>query len=169
VHPGLNSYSRLEDHYHIEAPGLFSGQGTLAYRPMLMADESGAGRRFPLFDGLSDKWGEGAEYVALYPNVLLGVHKDHTFAMLLQPVAHDRTVEHVGIWYADAEVAGDAWAEMRRANAAMWREVFAEDVFVVEGMQKGRHARGFDGGKFSPVMDSPTHCFHDWVARQMTA
>ena len=29
VHPGLNSYSRLEDHYHIEEPGLFSGQGTL--------------------------------------------------------------------------------------------------------------------------------------------
>jgi hypothetical protein len=58
---------------------------------------------------------------------------------------------------------------MREANARMWREVFAEDVFVVEGMQKGRHARGFDGGKFSPVMDSPTHCFHDWVARQMTA
>ncbi len=58
---------------------------------------------------------------------------------------------------------------MREANARMWREVFAEDVFVVEGMQKGRHARGFDGGKFSPVMDSPTHCFHDWVARQMAA
>ncbi len=169
VHPGLNSYSRLEDHYHIEEPGRFSGQGTLAYRPMLMADATGAGRRFPVFPDLSAKWGEGAEYVALYPNVLLGVHKDHTFAMLLQPVSHDRTVEHVGIWYADPEVTGGAWAEMRAANAGMWREVFAEDVFVVEGMQKGRHASGFDGGKFSPVMDSPTHCFHDWVARQMTA
>ena len=101
--------------------------------------------------------------------MLLGVHKDHTFAMALQPVAQDRTVEHVAIWYADPEVAGEPWAAMREANARMWRDVFAEDVFVVEGMQKGRHASGFDGGKFSPVMDSPTHCFHDWVARQMTA
>ena len=164
VHPGLNSYSRLEDHYHIEAAGQFSGQGTLAYRPMLTED----GRRFPLFGGLSEKWAEGAEYIALYPNVLLGVHKDHVFAMLLRPLAHDRTVEHVGIWYADAEVAGEAWAEMRAANARMWRDVFAEDVFVVEGMQKGRHARGFDGGRFSPVMDGPTHCFHDWAARRIT-
>jgi phenylpropionate dioxygenase-like ring-hydroxylating dioxygenase large terminal subunit len=163
VHPGLNSYSRLEDHYHIEEPGRFSGQGTLAYRPMLTEE----GRRFPDFPGLSAKWEEGAEYAALYPNVLLGVHKDHTFAMLLQPVAHERTVERVGIWYAQPEVTGDAWAEMREANARMWKEVFLEDVFVVEGMQKGRHARGFDGGRFSPVMDSPTHCFHDWVARQM--
>jgi len=31
-------------------------------------------------------------------------------------------------------------------------------------MQKGRHAAQFDGGRFSPVMDNSTYCFHDWVA-----
>jgi hypothetical protein len=31
-------------------------------------------------------------------------------------------------------------------------------------MQKGRHADGYDGGKFSPAMDGPTHHFHHWVA-----
>jgi choline monooxygenase len=25
----------------------------------------------------------------------------------------------------------------------------------------------FDGGRFSPAMDGPTHCFHDWVASQV--
>jgi len=35
---------------------------------------------------------------------------------------------------------------------------------VVEGMQRGRHGVNFDGGRFSPAMDGPTHCFHDWVA-----
>jgi len=34
-------------------------------------------------------------------------------------------------------------------------------------MQKGRHGPMFDGGKFSPVMDGPTHIFHKWVARKM--
>jgi len=163
VHPGLNSYSRLEDHYHVEQPGKFSGQGTRVYRPMLAAD----GRRFPVFPGLSEKWDEGAEYIALYPNVLLGVHKDHTFAIVLEPAAIDRTVEHVAIFYAEAGVLGDDFRPMREKNAAMWKEVFVEDIFVVEGMQKGRHASGFDGGKFSPVMDSPTHMFHHWVATQM--
>jgi hypothetical protein len=38
---------------------------------------------------------------------------------------------------------------------------------VTEGMQKGRGAPNFDGGVFSPVMDSPTHCFHDWIARKL--
>src|SRR6056300_230136 len=75
VHPGLNSYSRLEDHYNIENPGVFSGQGTLVYRQL-----TGEGdRKFPDFDALSDKWDEAAEYLAVYPNVLLGVHRDHSF------------------------------------------------------------------------------------------
>ena len=45
VHPGLNSYSRLEDHYHIEAPGRFAGQGTVVYQQL--KGEHGAA--FPRF------------------------------------------------------------------------------------------------------------------------
>jgi phenylpropionate dioxygenase-like ring-hydroxylating dioxygenase large terminal subunit len=162
VHPGLNSYSRLEDHYHIEAPGAFSGQGSLKYQPDLGEP------RFPDFPGLPDRWATLAEYAALYPNLLLGVHRDHVFAMLLEPLAQDRTGERVQLWYAGAEAAtGERFAPARARNAALWREVFAEDVFVVEGMQKGRHAPGFDGGRFSPAMDGPTHLFHDWVATRL--
>ena len=164
VHPGLNSYSRLEDHYNIQEPRRFSGQGTRVYRPMLSPD----GRRFPVFEGLSERWEEGAEYVALYPNVLLGVHKDQTFAIILEPVDHQSTIERVQIFFASDAVKGDDWSELRIRNGAMWKEVFVEDIFVVEGMQAGRHASGFDGGRFSPVMDNPTHCFHDWVAAEMT-
>ena len=165
VHPGLNSYSRLEDHYNIEAPGAFSGQGTTVYRPMLSED----GRRFPEFPGLSSKWDEGAEYIALYPNVLLGVHKDHTFAIVLEPKGPERTTEHVALFYTAPEVTGFDWDVMRSQNTSMWKAVFEEDIFVVEGMQRGRHAAFFDGGRFSPVMDSPTHCFHAWVAGVLQA
>jgi phenylpropionate dioxygenase-like ring-hydroxylating dioxygenase large terminal subunit len=165
VHPGLNSYSRLEDHYNIEAPGSFSGQGTRAYRPMLSED----GRRFPEIEGLAEKWAEGAEYIALYPNVLLGVHKDHNFAIVLDPQGPERTVERVAIFYTDPCVAGPDWDDMRAANTRMWKAVFEEDIFVVEGMQRGRHAALFDGGRFSPVMDSPTHCFHAWIADRLLA
>ncbi|MEO0653639.1 MAG: SRPBCC family protein [Pseudomonadota bacterium] len=163
VHPGLNSYSRLEDHYNIEAPGQYSGQGTLVYRPTLTDD----GRKFPDFEGLSDHWDAGAEYIAVYPNVLFGVHRDHAYAILLEPVAKNRTIEHVEIYYADPDVPGAAWEDMRRTNAKMWYGVFEEDVFVVEGMQRGRHGLYFDGGKFSPAMDGPTHCFHAWVADRL--
>ena len=56
---------------------------------------------------------------------------------------------------------------MRMTNATMWQTVFAEDVGVVEGMQRGRKASGYDGGKFSAVMDTPTHHFHKWVATEL--
>ena len=159
VHPGLNSYSRLEDHYHIEQPGLYSGQGTLVYRQLKGENEA----VFPDFADLSDKWDTAAEYITVYPNVLLGVHRDHTFAIVLVPEGTDKTVEHVHLYYASPETDAD----LRQRNTAQWKEVFVEDVFVVEGMQRGRHAPAFDGGRFSPAMDGPTHLFHDWVARQM--
>ncbi len=159
VHPGLNSYSRLEDHYHIEEAGHFSGQGTLVYRQL----KGDAGDVFPDFEGLSDKWNEGAEYVTAYPNVLLGVHRDHTFAIVLVPQGPERTIEYVHLYYAQPDTSED----LRARNTEQWQTVFAEDIFVVEGMQRGRHAVGFDGGRFSPAMDGPTHMFHDWVADQM--
>ena len=165
VHPGLNSYSRLEDHYHIEAPRRFAGQGTRVYRPPL----DPTGRRFPDFAGVLPRWDTAAEYVALCPNVLLGVHRDQSFAILLLPDGQDRTRERIRLTYASAEVAGTEWAAMRATNAAMWKDVFVEDIFVVEGMQRGRAARGFDGGRFSPAMDGPVHLFHAWVAERMGA
>ncbi|WP_298256247.1 aromatic ring-hydroxylating dioxygenase subunit alpha [uncultured Litoreibacter sp.] len=159
VHPGLNSYSRLEDHYNIIEPDKYSGQGTLVYRQFEGAD----GARFPDFQGLSDKWDEGAEYIAVYPNVLLAAQRDHAYAIILEPKSINETLEHVHIYYA-AETVDDA---MRAKNTALWKEVFEEDIFVVEGMQRGRYGPGFDGGRFSPAMDGPTHCFHAWVAQRI--
>jgi choline monooxygenase len=163
VHPGLNSYSRLEDHYNIEVPGHFSGQGTLVYRQL--KDEYGA--VMPDFAALSEKWKEGAEYVAVYPNVLLGVQRDHAFAIVLEPVDCERTIEHIELYYAIDAAKTPEFDKLRNENARLWMAVFEEDVFVVEGMQKGRHGEFFDGGRFSPVMDGPTQNFHHWVASQV--
>ncbi len=161
VHPGLNSYSRLEDHYHIEEPGLFSGQGTHVYRQI--KDE--AGRVFPDFDGLSEKWDTAGEYITFLPNVMVGVQRDHMFAIILRPEAVDRTVETAHLYYA----APNTPEHLRKLNAELWYTVFEEDIMAVEGMQTGRAAPGFDGGRFSPAMDGPTHLFHGWVAERLQA
>lgn len=163
VHPGLNSYSRLEDHYNINELGKYSGQGTLVYRQF----ESETGEKLRDFDGLSNKWDEGAEYIVVYPNVMLGVQRDHGFAFILEPVGCEKTIEHIELYYAEKPEDSLQHEELRQKNAALWGDVFREDVFVVEGMQKGRHGVKFDGGRFSPAMDGPTHCFHHWVATQI--
>ena len=127
------------------------------------------GEAFPDFAGLGEGWTTGSEYVSLYPNVLLGVHCDHLFAIVLEPLGTSRTREHISIYYAEPEVGSARYRQLREANAEQWREVFMEDMFVVEGMQKGRRGPFFDGGRFSPVMDSPTHLFHQWVATMVEA
>ena len=159
VHPGLNSYSRLEDHYHIEAPGRFFGQGTEVYR-QLRGDN---GEVFPDFPGLSEKWDAGGEYLTVAPNVLMGVQRDHAFVIILEPKGPAATQEHVHIYYASPDTPDD----LRRKNAAQWKSVFVEDIDVVEGMQAARGAPGFDGGRFSPAMDGPTLLFHQWVASRL--
>lgn len=160
VHPGLAAYSRLEDHYPIDIPGLVCGQGTVVYDPAL---------KFPRFAEQSEQWATGAEYPILFPNVMIGLHNDHVFGFIVEPVGPEQSREHVQIFYADPEAVSEDWAERRAKNAAQWKEIFIEDISSVEGMQRGRHAMGFDGGRFSPVMDSPTHSFHAWVAGRLGA
>ena len=163
VHKALNSYSRLEDHYNIMNWPNYAGQGTKVYAPQINDD----GRHFPNFDGLSAKWNTGAEYVALFPNVLFGVHRDHYFSIILTPEGPEKTTEHIELYYTTPHATTAEFGDMRATNSAMWRNVFAEDIPVVEGMQKGRHAPAFDGGKFSAVMDGPTYHFHKWVAKAL--
>ncbi len=164
VHPGLNSYSRLEDHYHIEQRDTYSGQGTLVYQQLTDTDNN----VFADFEGLSARWDKGAEYIAVYPNVLLGVHRDHLFGIVLEPISKDKTREQIELYYAQKPDDDLQRRQHRTENAKLWKTVFEEDIFVVEGMQRGRYGEQFDGGRFSPAMDSPTHNFHHWVASQVT-
>ena len=88
VHPSLNSYSNIEDHYHIQGlPNRFAGQGTTVYNPRLKSKE-----KFPCFPNWPKDKEHIAEYVALFPNVMLGIHKDHYYAYWLEPVNHKYTI-----------------------------------------------------------------------------
>jgi choline monooxygenase len=165
IHPSLNTYSRLEDHYHIIIDDNFGGQGSLAYR---LSSASGV-VALPTFpEWPADKL-EQAEYVAFYPNLLLGIQLDHTFAMIIEPVTNDKSIEHVRLYYVGEEALSDQHAASRNANLESWRVVFNEDIDAVEGMQKGRSSPAYQGGVFSPVMDNPTHHFHQWVARKLVS
>jgi choline monooxygenase len=162
IHPGLNTYSRLEDHYHIMYGDDFGGQGSYAYR---LSDQ--VGTALPRFPEWPEDKLEQAEYVAFYPNVLLGIQADHTFAMIVEPAACDKSIEHLRLYYVGDEAVDDQHAASRNATLESWRVVFLEDVDAAEGMQNGRRSPGYGGGVFSPMMDNPTHHFHQWVARKL--
>ncbi|MCR9255509.1 MAG: aromatic ring-hydroxylating dioxygenase subunit alpha [Alphaproteobacteria bacterium] len=163
VHPDLNSYSPLEDHYTI-AERHFAGQGSMNYK----GNDALGGKPFPEFEAWPAEKREIAEYVAFFPNVLFGIHRDHGFAILLIPQGPARTEERIQLFYVGDTVPEDpAMASVIDAHARQWRQVFEEDLGVVAGMQRGRTSPGFDGGVFSPVLETPTHAFHRWTAEQL--
>jgi len=163
VHPSLNSYSRIQDHYHIMFDD-FAGQGTMVYN----LSET-AGTSLPTFPEWPAEKMKEAEYITVFPNVLLGIQADHTFAIVLEPVTNERTIEHLRIMYVGDEALSEAYRAHRAATLESWKIVFGEDVGVVEGMQFGRISPGFKGGVYSPVLDNPTHYFNKWVANHLIA
>ena len=164
VHPGLNSYSKIDDHYHIQGlPNRFAGQGTVVYNPRFENDEE-----FPTFPGWNKKKERYAEYVALFPNVMLGIHKDHYYAYWLEPISHNYTKEHMEVYYVGEEAAlSNKYKSLREQNYKQWHSIQSEDLMIIEGMQEGRNSPAYNGGNFSPVLDNPTHHFHKWVATSL--
>ncbi len=164
VHPGLNSYSKISDHYHIEGlPNRFAGQGTTVYNPKFKGK-----LKFPNFPNWAKNKMNIAEYIALFPNVMLGLHKDHFYVYWLEPINHELTIEHMEIYYANINAANSAkYKKLRKQNMKLWIDIQNEDLNIIEGMQKGRNSPIYNGGNFSPIMDNPTHHFHKWIAENL--
>jgi len=164
IHPGLNSYSKISDHYHIE--GLlnrFAGQGTVVYNPNFNSKV-----KFPNFPNWPKDKLNIAEYIALFPNVMLGLHKDHYYIYWLEPINHKLTIEHMEIYYVGNTAANSKkFKNLRKKNLKLWRDVQLEDVGIIQGMQEGRKSPAYNGGNFSPAMDGPTHKFHKWIAENL--
>ena len=165
IHPELNKVSNISDHYHIEDENLnFSGQGSNKY-----SQQFDGNIKFTCFPNWPTELSEKSEYVSLYPNVMLGIHIDHFYAFWLEPISNNQTKEHFELYYVgDESASSDEFKDIREKNFAFWQEVMNEDVTAIEGMQKGRNSPAYNGGNFSPVMDTPTLMFHKWVATNLT-
>ncbi|MDA9695386.1 Rieske 2Fe-2S domain-containing protein [Candidatus Pelagibacter sp.] len=165
IHPELNKVSNISDHYHIEDENLnFSGQGSNKY-----SQQFDGNIKFKCFPNWPTELSEKSEYVSLYPNVMLGIHIDHFYAFWLEPISNNQTKEHFELYYVGDDSASSVeFKDMREKNFAFWQEVMNEDITAIEGMQNGRSSPAYNGGNFSPVMDTPTLMFHKWVATNLT-
>ena len=164
IHPELNKVSKINDHYHIEGlPNRFAGQGSKKYEQSVKGN-----KKFKTFPNWDKSMIKNSEYVALFPNVMIGLHVDHFYIFWLEPISINTTREHLHMYYVGDESAnGNELKEMRKENSRFWKDVMLEDVNAIEGMQKGRSSPIYNGGNFSPIMDQPTHQFHKWVANNL--
>ena len=161
IHPELNKVSNISDHYHIQGlPNRFAGQGSKKYNKLIKGNKS-----FDNFKSWEKNLGRNSEYIALFPNVMIGLHIDHFYAFWLEPISNNNTKEHLAMYYVgDNSANGKEFESMRKENTRFWKDVMSEDIKVIEGMQQGRNSPAYNGGNFSPEMDNPTHQFHKWVA-----
>jgi choline monooxygenase len=110
-----------------------------------------------------------AEYITLFPNVQIGVHSDQLFHIIIEPMRPNCTNERIAFYYLEPAANSAEFSEFRAQNISWWRNVFSEDMGIIERLQRGRSSPAFQGGCFSSVMDVPTHHFHRWVARRTMA
>ena len=164
IHPELNKISNINDHYHIQGlPNRFAGQGSKKYDQIVKGNKI-----FDTFPNWEKSMLKNSEYIALFPNVMIGLHVDHFYVFWLEPLAMNKTKEHMQMYYVGEESAnGEQLKEMRKQNLKFWKDVMFEDINAVEGMQEGRNSPVYNGGNFSPIMDQPTHQFHKWVAQNL--
>ncbi|MDC0009959.1 aromatic ring-hydroxylating dioxygenase subunit alpha [Candidatus Pelagibacter sp.] len=164
IHPELNKVSNINDHYDIQGlPNRFAGQGSEKYEQPVKGN-----KKFDIFNNWKKNSLKCSEYVALFPNVMLGLHLDHFYVFWLEPITINKTREHMQMYYVgDKSANGEDLKELRKENSRFWKDVMLEDVKAIEGMQEGRGSPVYNGGNFSPVMDQPTHQFHKWVANAL--
>ena len=164
IHPQLNKVSNINDHYHIQGlPNRFAGQGSKKYE-----QPANGNKKFNTFTNWDKSVSKYSEYIALFPNVMIGLHIDHFYVFWLEPLTMNKTKEHMQMYYVGNESAnGVELKELRKENSRFWKDVMLEDINAIEGMQEGRNSPVYNGGNFSPIMDQPTHQFHKWVANSL--
>jgi len=161
VHPLLNSLSSRENHYSVVEPG-FQGQGSHYYDTV----QAGHGD-LPNFPDLPEYWKHRAEYPAVLPNLMLGLHPDHFLFFGVLPLSPSLTEEVFHFYFVGDAALEARYASMREVVAKNLESINAEDIGIVESMQRGRHSPGFVKSPFSPYQETTLHQYQLKIAKML--
>lgn len=161
VHPSLNQCSRMEDHFGFELDEPHVGQGSLRYTRGILE-----GRSLPPFPGLEAMSKQTvAEYITVFPNLMLGVHPDYFLVFTVNPLSPNMSAERMTFYFVgDAAMTSENVA-LRHIPIDLWMTTNDEDIEMIERMQAGRRSPGFDGGCFSPELEQTVYRFQQRVAQ----
>ena len=91
IHPELNKVSNISDHYHIQGlPNRFAGQGSKKYVKLIKGNKT-----FDNFKNWPKDLSKNSEYIALFPNVMIGLHIDHFYAFWLEPISAQMKLKNI--------------------------------------------------------------------------
>jgi len=163
VHPQLNSVSSVKHTLHITDGEGFVGVGSRSFAPPPVTPE----HLLPHFPGLDEEASTKAEYVELFPNVMIGVHYNHVYAFIIQPVNVGHTVERFEFFFVGDEAMTPELAPARRQMIDLINLVNGEDIDIVQRLHIGCKSPAMSGSVFSPVMEDTTHKFQRIVVERI--
>jgi choline monooxygenase len=158
IHPGLNSYSRMEDHYNVFIGPNAYGQATKNFAP----NAEGAGISLPAIPSYPVNLVGLGEYPLLFPNVMLGTQSTEFFAVSCEPVSPALTRERFYVFFDEAAM-DEAHEQVRSDALSRWFGINSEDINVVERMQVGRASNVRAGDLFAPELEACVHAFQRQV------
>jgi choline monooxygenase len=160
VHPALNAYSSFDSTFLIFGHKLYVGSGSNSYTA---PDVSGP--PLPRISGPAGQDASRAQYLSVFPNLLIGLHADHFYAFIMLPQAAGRTTERFEFFFVNEGATAPEHAESRAALMERRRVTNLEDIAIVERMQRGCASPGFRGARFSPFFETTTLEFQrSWLA-----
>jgi choline monooxygenase len=124
------------------------------------------GKRLPQFPDFPGHLKGRAEYLNLFPNLMIGTHPTEFLAISVEPVAPNLTRERLYVFYLNDAIA-DAYDGVRNKSLESWFEINAEDIDVVQRMQDGRLSPAMAGGLFAPELEACLHHFQKQVASRI--
>ncbi|MEL6384788.1 MAG: aromatic ring-hydroxylating dioxygenase subunit alpha [Cyanobacteria bacterium J06626_18] len=161
VHPDLNSCSRMEDHFGFEVGDTHVGQGSLLYKRGVLE-----GRSLPTFPNLQTMGKQTvAEYITVFPNLMLGIHPDYFLVFTVDPIHPDQSTERMVFYFVGDDAMTPENEALRHLPIDLWQVTNDEDIEMIERMQIGRQSPSFDGGCFSPELEQTVYRFQQKVAQ----
>ncbi len=159
VHPALNRYLPMQEHYFVKEGEHVVGQGSAAYAPR----DEGAGR-LPEFPGLDAEQAATIEALSVFPNLLVTVFSDNLRFILIEPTGPGSCRERVEIFFAGEAALAPALAAERESVVARFPVFNREDVDLVGRLQESFESAAFERAHFSEFFDGNVHHFQRMVA-----
>ncbi|MDT7635107.1 MAG: choline monooxygenase [Pseudonocardiales bacterium] len=124
---------------------------------------SAAGVALPLLGDIPEAMLTRQDIFCVFPNALVFLEPDFFQVIAYQPVAPDRTVEHMAVFFA-AAAGADEYAEARASACRVLFEVNDQDIPILARLQRGRRSPRGDRNHLVPHWDQITARFQTLVA-----
>ncbi len=110
--------------------------------------------------------GERANYVWLYPNLMINIYADVMDSNLVIPRGVDKTEVIFDYYFADIS---ESALEKYRASIAVGEQIQSEDVVICESVQHGLNSRTYNAGRLSVRREAGEHLFHRLLHADLSA